>query len=250
MAKKMFAVVLTMVIIFCIPSCGLNGPSAEDLYSSIQRCLKEVDGLKSNYFIQFIDTKDLEAAEGAAEKAVSESDEKSYKDVLRKLEAEIASVKERIKKESGKYYNAPTSDDLEEEFPFKVDQTKENASWDYRPLVMQSSRNPVWIITEQPETTDDTVTLLLFVNSSSATYDFEFKNIATKEIQVQDEEGEIQTALVNTEVVITAQTGFDYLEEVSFYNANPAYLIVDKTGKTLLALKTRDQGSDYYILYG
>ena len=54
----------------------------------------------------------------------------------------------------------------------------------------------------------------------------------------------------HTEVIITAQEGYEYLEEVSFYNDNPAYLLKNKSGKMLLALKSRDEGADYYILYG
>ena len=87
----------------------------------------------------------------------------------------------------------------------------------------------------------------LFIDDSSAEYNFSIHQVETKEITVQDESGSLQKALVNTEVNFDMKDGYS-IDEYTALNERPAYLFKDKNEKILLALKNYD-GEDYYVLY-
>ena len=220
----------------------------DELYSSIQSEINEAEELENNFFAQYVDINDLVAAKKKAQAAKKNSDKESYADVLKDLQSQNESVKEKIDVEADRFYSAPSAGD-DSKYAFSVASEDISGDWDFNPLIKQSSKNPEWIITTEAKTTDGNDTAILFFSGNGADYDFIVKNIESKEIKVQTEEKDLAKAVVNTEVTFKAREGFDYMEEVSIVENKHFYLFYDKDGVVNLAVESFD-GDDFYILYG
>lgn len=243
------AILLSLLLYALFNSLVLkNDSNPEDLYFSIATELSTAKELQNNYFADKYDMKAFKSAVNNAQTALDNSDEAAYKSVLADLQTQNKLFSDFIDSRVKEVYNSATGN-ASEHYPFSVDISELPENWDFKPLVLQSSVNPNWIITRPPKTTDGEAYMCLFVGVNSAEYSYDVSNVETKEIIVQDKNNQETVALVNTEVKISANKGFDYIDEAAFYSNEPAYLLKDKSENVLLAIKCRDEGSDYYILY-
>ncbi|NDO18289.1 hypothetical protein FMM68_01210 [Lachnospiraceae bacterium MD329] len=164
---------------------------------------------------------------------------------------ELVSLRDEIddllkESESIQTFKSKTDIESNEEFPFSVKESDLPKTWSFKPLVKQRINYPTWVITQESDVLDEPPYANLFIDGSSAEYYFTVNQVETKEIMVQDENRELQTAFVNTEVIFKAKDGYRG-EEIPL-NERPAYLLKDKKGQIYLALKNYD-GEDWYVLY-
>lgn len=214
-------------------------------YKLITELIENSDELSSSYFAQRYDTKAFQAARDTAQSALDSSDEASYGIVYAAFLKEVENLEAFVNAETEKSYSAQTSIG---DHPFMVDESQLPEKWSFQPVVMQTSSHPEWI-TGGKEATDRPIYIDLFIDGSSRNYTFEITQLPTMEISIQDENGELQTALVNTQVQFTGD--FDQAvnkDPNKELNERPGYFFADKSGRLTLALKNYD-GEDYYVLY-
>ena len=150
--------------------------------------------------------------------------------------------------EQTEYYSAETDTPLNKDYPYAVLDTSLELPWDFSPLVKQKNNCPTWIIANEADTLDEPPYANLFIDDSSANYTFNIEQVATKEITVQDENRELQTAKVNTQVTFKHDEEFGMDDDIR-KNERPGYFFVDQNGYLCLALQSYDD-EDFYILYG
>lgn len=220
------------------------------MYGLIKKELETTQKLKVNYFAQYYDLKKVESTKFEAEEIISNSLEEKYEIVYQDLKTENDSLQTYIDNEYEKIFNMQTSEEMGYAYPFAVDETHLPEFWSLKPIVKQSSSHPTWIHKGESEVTDKPPYVSLFINGSSQQYDYKTENIETKKINVQNVNGEIKTALVNTEIVFKQQNRHPVnMDENTLLNERPAYLLVDKgTSNIYIALQNYD-GEDYYVLY-
>lgn len=229
---------------FSLCSCG--GQSIEEQYAAIKTELENTETLQKNYFAKYYDMNDLEKAKSDAEMAVEKSDEENYGTVLAELQSQNNAFSAYISSEVDKLYNAQTSDG---EYPFAVDVQDVSVGFYAELLVKQTSSHPHRVDINEPTYTDESPYAHLWIDGSSRTYDYRIRNVKTKEIKVENENGEIEKALVNTQIKFTLQNRHPVnMGEEEFLNERPGYLFEDKDGYWVLALKNYDN-KDYYVLY-
>ena len=237
----------SLFILVALVGCG--GPSPEEMYSDIQKEINTAETLENNYFSQFVDLKELKTAKETAEKALNESDEDSYKDVLEELKAQNEKATELVSKESDKYYNKTTSDVLDNKYPFAVEEEELISQFDFSPAEKQSSAFPTWYILNEAETTDEPPTMQVDQGNYTFAPNYEFKTIDTKEIKVKVGEEE-KTALVNTEMKLSTGDGTGELvgDNTAKVVGNPYYFVISQDGELTMLVHDME-GSDYYIPY-
>lgn len=151
-----------------------------------------------------------------------------------------------IKDEKGKSYSMETYGG---DNPFRLEESDLPSEWSFKPITLQSSTHPSWVMSEK-KATDLPTYVYFFINQTSREYTYQLNQIPTKAIKVQDEDGKMQTALVNTEVQFMGQ--FDQVVNVDpnkELNERPAYFFARaKDNAIVLALQNYD-GEDHYVLY-
>lgn len=215
------------------------------LYSTINQQLKQADTLAANYFAQYYDLAHFEEVKDAAAAAIESSEEDSYKDVHAALGAEIEQLQTFINEEMGKSYSSHTRYG---EYPFMVEESDLPDKWSFKPIRMLTSSHPNWVTSEKIAT-DLPTYINLFIKGGSRRYSYRLEQTPVKEITVQDANGEIQTAYVNTQVNFVGE--FDQSannDPNKELNERPAYFFTDKKGRLNLALQNYD-GEDYFVLY-
>lgn len=244
---KTITLLFTLFIMVVLVGCG--GPSPEELYSDIQKEINTAETIENNYFSQFVDLKDLKAAKTNAEKVLSESDEESYKDVLAELQKQNEAATELVSKESDKYYNKTTSDDLENKYPFAVPEEDIMSQFDFKPAEKQSSAFPTWYILNEPETTDKLPTMQVDQDGYSFAPNYEFNTIDIKEVKVKFG-GEEKTALVNSEMKLSTgdDTGELSGDNTAKVVGNPYYFVISQDGELTMLVHDME-GGDFYIPY-
>ena len=218
----------------------------QQLYSATKKEIETADKLAGNYYTQYYDAKGFDAARESAEAVLNSSDEERYSEAYSNLKAENESLQSYIDGETAKSYSVTT--DLDDEYPFMIDEGHLPSQWNFSPIVMQTSSHPTNVVSMK-KATDLPTYIDLFINGSSRNYTYAISQLPTKEISVQDENGEIKTALVNTEVRFAA--AFDQAanqDPSKELNERPGYFFVDKNGYIVLALPNYD-GEDHYVLY-
>lgn len=218
----------------------------QQLYSATKKEIETADKLAGNYYTQYYDAKGFDAARENAEAVLNSSDEERYSEAYSELKAENESLQSYIDGETAKSYSVTT--DLDDEYPFMIDEEHLPSQWNFSPIVMQTSSHPTNVVSMK-KATDLPTYIDLFINGSSRNYTYAISQFPTKEISVQGENGEIKTALVNTEVRFTA--AFDQAanhDPSKELNERPGYFFVDKNGYIVLALPNYD-GEDHYVLY-
>lgn len=213
------------------------------MYSSIKREIELTQSLEKNYFANYYNTQELFKAKDDAAKAIEDSNVDTYYDVYFALQQQNADLSAFIESEVKKLYNVQTN--ISDEFLFAVDLDLSAIEWDAEPIKKQNSKHPTWIICSEPDTTDTPPHAIIF-SGDICTGDciFDIVNIEDKEITVEDKDGNLKKAIVNTQVNFT-EVGYG---TASNLNERPAYLLKNKDGNILLALKNYE-GKDYYVLY-
>lgn len=215
------------------------------IFSSIKREVEKAQLLEKRYFSKYYDLNNLHKAKTEAEQALENSNVDIYSDVFFELKKHNEDLSSYIDAEIKKLYNVQTQDNGNNEYPFAVNIDLNSIEWDAEPLRKQNSKHPTWIIGKEPETTDKPAYVCLFIDGSSGEYSTKIEQIAEKEITVEDENGEMQKAVVNTQITFShMEGGDDYIS----LNERPAYLFKDKSENVVLALKNYDN-KDYYVLY-
>ena len=218
----------------------------QQLYSATKKEIETADKLAGSYYTQYYDAKGFDAARESAEAVLNSSDEERYFETYSNLKAENESLQSYIDGETAKSYSVTT--DLDDEYPFMIDEAHLPSQWNFSPIVMQTSSHPTNVVSMK-KATDLPTYIDLFINGSSRNYTYAINQLPTKEINVQDDNGEIKTALVNTEVRFAA--AFDQAvnqDPSKELNERPGYFFVDKNGYIVLALPNYD-GEDHYVLY-
>ena len=218
----------------------------QQFYSAIKREIEVADKLSDNYYAQYYDTKDFDAARENAGSVLDSSNGAKYSEVYSNLKTENESLRSYIDGETAKSYSVVT--ELDDEYPFMIDEGHLPSNWNFSPIIMQTSSHPTSVVSMK-KATDLPTYIDLFINGSSRNYTYALNQLPTKEISVQDENGEIKTALVNTEVCFTA--AFDQAanrDPNKELNERPGYFFVDKNDYIVLALPNYD-GEDHYVLY-
>lgn len=217
------------------------------IYKEIKKELEKSTESENNYFAQYYDTKNFLNAKLNAQKVIDNSDSEKYSEAYKSLKKENIDISSFIEEESKKIYNIPTSESPDGNFPFSINTEKIVPPIQGKPLIKQNSKHPTWILFIEPDTTDEKPYVNLFINDSSSNYDYKIQDIETTEIKVQDENKDIQTALVNSQINFKVQENYSVNEDTKL-NERPAYLFLDKDERIMLALKSYDK-EDYYILY-
>ena len=243
---KLLLLISVFILSVVLTACG---PKPEELYSDIQKEINTAESIENNYFSQFVDLNELKSAKSAAETALSESDEDSYKEVLAELSKQNESAKELVSKESDKYYNKTTSDDLENAYPFAVSEEEIMSQFDFKPAELQSSAFPTWYILNPPETTDKLPTMQVDQDGYTFAPNYEFNTIDIKEVEVKVGD-EKKTALVNTEMKLSTGEGTGELpgDNTAKVVGNPYYFVISQDGELTLLVHDME-GNDYYIPY-
>ena len=216
------------------------------LYSEITKEISHSQEILSSYFAQQFDTKEIETAKTDAQAALDASDTDGYYKVYKALKKADKELDAFIEDEKKKSYSMETYGG---DNPFRLEESDLPSEWSFKPITLQSSAHPNWVMSEK-KATDLPTYVYFFINQSSREYTYQLNQIPTKAIKVQDEDGKMQTALVNTEVQFTGQ--FDQVVNVDpnkELNERPAYFFARaKDNAIVLALQNYD-GEDYYVLY-
>lgn len=246
MKKKLSIVVLCLAFTTMLFGCKANEEEyIQDTYATIKKTIAFAEDLENDYFAQYYDLNNLTVAKESAQDAVDNSKEESYDEVLNALETETQKLNDYLTKEKEKLYNEQTSTDITYEFPFEVPESSIPQEWFFAPETKQSSAYPTWVISNEAETTDGAPIMGFYIDDSSAEFSYAVNQIPTKEIQVMDEDGEIQSALVNTELKCTVNEG--YQDPYIPLNERPAYLVICN-GQVKLLLQSYE-GDEYYVPY-
>lgn len=223
-----------------------NDDLSKLLYSEISEALEKFDSEKTGYFASRYDLAELNAVAEDARKALESSDEEAYADIHETFKSELSEFEKFIKDERRKSYSVDMGEDPA--FPFAVPSSILPTEWSLQPVVMQTSSHPNWVLCEK-EAVDLPPYVNFFINGSSRDYTYEVASVPTKAISVQNEDGEVVEALVNTEVRFTAAfeqwANNDPNKEL---NERPGYFFVDRDFNCCLALQNYD-GEDYYVIY-
>lgn len=223
-----------------------NDDLSKLLYSEISEALEKFDSEKTGYFASRYDLAELNAVAEDAREALESSDEEAYVDIHEAIKEELSEFERFVKDERRKSYSVDMGEDPA--FPFAVPSSTLPTEWSLKPAVMQTSSHPNWVLCEK-EAADLPPYVNFFINGSSRDYAYEVASVPTKTISVQNEDGEIVEALVNTEVRFTAAfeqwANNDPNKEL---NERPGYFFVDRDFNCCLALQNYD-GEDYYVIY-
>ena len=166
------------------------------LYSEITKEISHSQEILSSYFAQQFDTKEIEAAKTDAQAALDASDTDGYYKVYKALKKADKELDTYIKDEKKKSYSMETYGG---DNPFRLEESDLPSEWSFKPITLQSSTHPSWVMSEK-KATDLPTYVYFFINQTSREYTYQLNQIPTKAIKVQDEDGKMQTALVNTEI--------------------------------------------------
>lgn len=240
--------IFLLIGIMTVSMCGC-GHSPEETYALIKEELKTTQALEADYFAQYYDMNELNSIKSDTEKALEDSNEEVYEDVLAELKTQNEAMSAFIESERDKLYNVQTIKEIDSEYPFSMYIDELPTNWFAEPLVKQTSSHPLRVDMSEPDYTDESPYASLWINSSSHKYNYDIKEIDTKEIKVKNENGEIVKALVNTEIQFRQQNRHPVnMTEETVLNERPGYIMENKDGMTILALQNYD-GEDYYVLY-
>lgn len=218
-----------------------------ELYTLLQDEMSRTIELQNNYFAKDYDTSKINQTKDKVQNALSESQYLEYEQLYKDFSGQNDALSKFINNALNDIYSVQTNTDISKDYPFAVSEEDVPLPWSFEPVIKQTKNHPTWIIANEADVLDEPPCANLFIDDSSAEYNFSIHQVETKEITVQDESGSLQKALVNTEVNFDMKDGYS-IDEYTALNERPAYLFKDKNEKILLALKNYD-GEDYYVLY-
>ena len=138
-----FIIVMTVAIVLPLASCGSN---PQEQYYLVATELEKSEKLMGNYFANKYDMKELNAAMQAAQLALDNSDKKAYKSVLLELQKQNKAFESFIEERVKESYSIQTVKDNSSDYPFEVDVSVLSGFWEYKPIVLQSSKNPISLV--------------------------------------------------------------------------------------------------------
>lgn len=216
-------------------------------YSSIQENLSLYTQLKNDYFYK--DLKDTKKS--SYEKTIKDSqtvfdckDINNYVSTAKSLEKETTEIANHLEELNKNIFSEQIN--IDETYPYAIRYT-DGIFNGYRFALVkkQNSLTPTDILFCESTTTDGPDTADLFVEGSSPIYIYTVKNVETKQISIQTDSGEIQKALVNTQIQFspkqreTAETR---------RSGNPGYIFVGKDDDIFIAMEDYNN-NPYYVLY-
>lgn len=226
-----------------------NKRYSEILYAEISKELEEVTELESSFFAQRYDMNGMATAKQKASAAISNSDSEKYPEAYTSLKTELGLFRDFISAEKAGSYSVETSAG---EHPFAVNAEAISYGICAEPLVKRSSDYPYNVCFHDSETTDDPITLDYSVQDTLRWYACDFRQIDTTEIEIQDENGELRKAFVNTEVVLSDPPQ-EYGANAGPYQLgeNSCYLLQSEKHGLVLAVADVNSGQGYipYVLY-
>ena len=214
-------------------------------YEQLVAELNATDELHASYFAQFYDMSNISYQEQYARSVIEHTTEEEYIDALESLKTANEEFESFISERTSESYSRQTNGG---ECPFAFDVSALPEEWSFQPASMQTSSHPTWV-TSHREATDLPEYINFFINGGSRDYTYQITDIPTTEIRIRDENGDIRTALVNTQVSFAA--AFDQSanqDPNKELNERPAYLLVTKENHMVLALQNYD-GEDWYVPY-
>lgn len=244
MKKKLFIITIIAILSLALCSCG---QSPEEQYALIKEELKTTESLQASFFADYYDMKDLEKAKKEAEKVVDSSNEEMYKDVLVELQSQNEAFISFIETEKEKSFSSETGEGT---YSFAVDESSVEYGFCFAPYVKQSSDYPVNPVFIEAETTDERPVFHFDMKNDVCVYSFELRNVGTRWIEVQDEEGNLQKAFVNTEIVLyDAPDGWMPNNELYPLGEGSCYLFNNEEYGLTLAIKDEVKGKGYILYY-
>ncbi len=217
----------------------------ELVFSAIKKELETLGELEADYFAHYYDLSKLQTVKADAETAINSSNKEIYSDTYSDLKNENESLLAYIEQERAKSYSAQTNDG---EHPFMVEESDLPEQWSFKPLAMQTSSHPSWIMGEK-KATDLPYWIIPFINGNGREYTYAITQMPTTEITVKDANDQLQTTFVNTQLQLEQyrkeEVNRDPNKEL---NERPGYFFKDKKGNLILALQNYD-GEEYYVLY-
>lgn len=236
---------ITILMLFTslfISGCTNN----EELYKSLKLELETTQTLTDNYFAEYYDLNELNELRSKVDEALDESKEDQYNELLKKLQEENSKLNSFIQKEQKKIFNMPSGDDI---YPFSVDVNGLPVGWSGQLLSKQTSSHPLSVDVEESQYKNEPESIYLWIDSSSMEYQQSIQNVETTAITVENDKGEKEKALVNTQIIFTQKDQHSVnIDDDTLLNQRPGYLMKDKKGKLVLALPNYDY-EDYYVLY-
>lgn len=224
-----------------------NSRLAEILYAEIAKELEAAEELGESYFAQYYDTNGLNEAKANAQAAISNSESGSYGAVYKALSSEIESFEGYIAQEIAQSCSQQTNDG---EYPFSVEESVIQYSYCLAPIVKHSSAYPVNPCFIDAETTDGTPVFDFQVGDNSCTYGYGIEQVDTIGIDVQDENGDLKRAFVNTRVDLFAPPeSWSYNPDVYPLDDNPCYLFSSADYGTTLAIPDLAGGEGYILFH-
>ncbi|OUO48576.1 hypothetical protein B5F79_00600 [Olsenella sp. An285] len=222
-----------------------NEALSQIAYEELTKALEVTEELRSNYYAQYYDMKDLDRASEAAQSAIDGSREDEYIDALDTLLGENEAFESFLDSKEAASYSRQTNSG---EYPFALEESALPDEWSFEPVTMQTSSHPTWVISSR-DATDLPPYVNFFIDGSSRNYTYEIVNVPTTEITVVGENGTPQSALVNTQVNFTADFDQSVNQDPNKeLNERPAYLFVSRENYIILALQNYD-GEDWYVPY-
>lgn len=223
-----------------------NYPTLEDaqktyvglLQKDLNDQIEKATTLANGSFAEFYGTDSLTAFNNALEKAKSiatSEDKNALNEALESLKSEIDSFSQFIDSLKSDSRSKQTN---EGDYPYSVDQNKLQSGFIMTPLTKRDSSYPYNVCFDEGETTDSPLILGFQMGDKWCHYSCELANIPTTVIEVQDKNGNLQKALVNTEVkIISANTKYGKTDTGLYpLGEHSIYLFCDKNKGITLAL--------------
>ena len=222
-----------------------NKRMSDILYSELVKSLETAGNYKASYFAQYYDNTSLSTAMKEAQAAIDNSDVDKYHDCLINLNSEIDAFAAFVDAEKKNSFSAQTN---EGEYPFAVDANEFPQNGVLKPTVKRSSNYPFQINLFESKTTDGlpTIGFCMPDGTRAYSYDYEITQEEIKEIKVEDENGDIKRAFVNTRIVLQNLIGESDDTEATIHES--CYLLKDSAGTVYMVLPDME-GGDYFVTY-
>lgn len=217
------------------------------LYEDLEKQLERGQEMKTGSFSAYYDVTELTAAIDAGYAALADSGRPGCAEEYDALVAEIDEFEEFTASLEDESLSRETNDG---EYSYAVEGSDIEYAYQLNPLVKRSSDYPYGVCFFEGETTDAPNTFYFKINNQACcVYYFTLENVSTTLIEVQDEEGELQTVLVNTRLALT-ECQDNWGQDNSLYpmDEQSCYLYLDKDNGLTLAMPDL-VGGEGYITY-
>lgn len=227
-----------------------NDAYLEALKEETKKLFDEAQGLKLSAFAQFYGEEgiaNLDKAIDDAGNALIDADISSLQNAHDVISDEVKTFKKFIDKQEDESLSRKTN---KGDYPYAVEETDLQYAFVISPLVKRSSDYPYDISLFEGSTTDEPSTLHFQIGANGVcAHFFNLNSVPTTVIEVQDKEGNLHKALVNTELKLS-ESADNWGQDNGLYplGEGSCYLYQDKDYGTTLAIKDL-VGNKGYITY-